>query len=160
MGICVGVEARTTEEMTAASVCGARFVLVTGRDTETDGCTGGVAGLLSAAAKMRSMRRMPIIPSVRDSATLDKLVSQHGVATVLWECQPETERDRETDTERQRADLFMSEIEEVHRDYGGTLRFIVGCDAATADSIASTIEKDEERHSASAAVLGVYGSMT
>ena len=156
LGICIGVEARTTEEMTTASVCGARFVLVTGRDTETDGDTGGVAGLLSAAAKMRSMRRMPIIPSVRDSATLDKLVSQHGVATVLWECQPETERDRETDTERQRADLFMSEIEEVHRDYGGTLRFIVGCDAATADSIASAIEKDEERHSASAAVLGVF----
>jgi hypothetical protein len=51
----------------------------------------------------------------------------------------------------------MAEIEEFHRDFGGTLRFIVGCDATTADSIALTAAESGS-HSASAAVLGVLPS--
>jgi hypothetical protein len=113
----------------------------------------GVSGLLTSAAGMVCMRRMPIIPGVRDSAALDRLVSQHGVATVLWECGPDAGSSAETSSEVS----LMAEIEEFHRDYGGTLRFIVGCDVTTADSIAS-MAAESASHSASAAVLGVQPS--
>ena len=93
LGLCVGIEAQTTEEMAAAAQAGARFVLVTEQAMWAEGGGNedieGVSGLLTSAAGMVCMRRMPIIPGVRDSAALDRLVSQHGVATVLWEGGPD-----------------------------------------------------------------------
>jgi sugar/nucleoside kinase (ribokinase family) len=157
LGLCVGIEAQTTEEMAAAAQAGARFVLVTEQAMWAEGGGNedieGVSGLLTSAAGMVCMRRMPIIPGVRDSAALDRLVSQHGVATVLWECGPDAGSSAETSSEVS----LMAEIEEFHRDYGGTLRFIVGCDVTTADSIAS-MAAESASHSASAAVLGVQPS--
>lgn len=161
LGLCVGMEAQTTEEMTAAVQAGARFVLVTEQGVRVEGGASedveGVPGLLAGAAGMVCMRRMPIIPSVRDSAMLDRLVSQHGVATVLWECSTGSGTDAGWSAGASSAESLMAEIEEFHRDFGGTLRFIVGCDATTADSIALTAAESGS-HSASAAVLGVLPS--
>lgn len=171
LGLCVGVEAQTSQEMAAAAQAGARFVLLMEapghassrssqkqeaemvRETEE---AGGVSALLTEAARMSCMRRMPVIPTVRDSGTLDKLVSQHGVATILWDCSAGSGPDA-VSAEATSVESLMAEIGEVHRDYGGTLRFIVGCDAASADVIVSTAAAPGS-HSALAAVLGVRPS--
>jgi hypothetical protein len=172
LGLCVGVEAQNSVEMAAAAAAGAKFVLLrSSRQLSTEAEEGHeegegheeeVASLLVDAAGMRCMSRMPVIPLVRDSRTLDRLVANHGVALLMWESTGAAAAAAAAEEEQEGFSLSLGELAEIHRDYGGTLRFI--CDAATIEEAAAATNAAAAEHggaaaaAAAAAVLGVRTS--
>ena len=177
LGLCVGVEAQNSVEMAAAAAAGAKFVLLrSSRQLSTEAEEGheeggeghegeeeiSIASLLVDAAGMRCMSRMPVIPLVRDSRTLDRLVANHGVALLMWESTGAAAAAAAAEEEQEGFSLSLGELAEIHRDYGGTLRFI--CDAATIEEAAAATNAAAAEHggaaaaAAAAAVLGVRTS--
>jgi len=178
LGLCVGVEAQNSVEMAAAAAAGAKFVLLRSSrqlsteaeeghegeegHEEEEGEISSIASLLVDAAGMRCMSRMPVIPLVRDSRTLDRLVANHGVALLMWESTGAAAAAAAAEEEQEGFSLSLGELAEIHRDYGGTLRFI--CDAATIEEAAAATNAAAAEHggaaaaAAAAAVLGVRTS--